>query len=51
MHNGWLAFESATGERRRLVPAPENWDALTDHEIARLIPQAERIVAFTLPLA
>lgn len=43
---GWLAFESAYGEKRRLAPVPEGWEALTDEELAahcaRATPQATR---------
>jgi hypothetical protein len=24
--NGWLCFESSSGEKRRLVPVPDGWD-------------------------
>lgn len=34
---GWLAFRSASGERRRLSPAPDGWDALPDEELSALL--------------
>ena len=37
---GWLAFESPT-ERRRLVPIPAAWDALSDAELERLCERAQ----------
>jgi hypothetical protein len=39
---GWLAFESG-GERRRIVPVPPGWEALSDAELAALCLQAEAI--------
>jgi hypothetical protein len=36
---GWLAFESAS-EKRRLVPIPDEWTALSDEGLARLCAQA-----------
>lgn len=39
---GWLAFECrATGERRRLVPAPPDWSRCTDAELIGLCGCAE----------
>jgi hypothetical protein len=26
MAGGWLAFESSTGEKRRLTPVPDGWE-------------------------
>lgn len=37
---GWLAFESAHGEKRRLAPVPKDWEALTDQELSTLCAQA-----------
>ena len=39
---GWLTFESAAGERRRVVPIPEQWDALDDAALAGLLRDAAR---------
>ena len=37
----WLLFESATGERRRLVPVPDEWDqAATDDLLAEWCARA-----------
>jgi hypothetical protein len=36
---GWLAFESAHGEKRRLAPIPEDWESLSDKELAALCAQ------------
>ena len=33
---GWLAFESANEERRRLTPIPPGWESLVDAELATL---------------
>jgi hypothetical protein len=37
---GWLVFESAHGEKRRLAPIPKNWEALSDRELSALCAQA-----------
>ena len=37
---GWLAFESAHGEKRRLAPAPQDWESLTEQELTALCGQA-----------
>lgn len=37
---GWLAFQSA-GERRRLAPPPDGWEALPDEQLAELCAKAE----------
>jgi hypothetical protein len=37
---GWLAFESAHGEKRRLAPVPQNWESLTDRELSALCAEA-----------
>lgn len=37
---GWLAFESAHGEKRRLAPAPKDWEALTEQELSSLCSRA-----------
>ena len=37
---GWLAFLSAAGERRRIVPVPSDWDVLDDDGLARLLAVA-----------
>jgi hypothetical protein len=39
---GWLTFESAAGERRRIVPIPDGWDALDDAALTRLLREAVR---------
>ncbi len=38
---GWLAFQSPRGERRRIVPIPEGWEALDDPGLLRLLTRAE----------
>lgn len=37
---GWLAFESATGEKRRLAPVPNNWEALSGDKLTVLCASA-----------
>jgi hypothetical protein len=37
---GWLAFESANGEKRRVAPVPPDWESLTERELAALCAQA-----------
>jgi hypothetical protein len=43
---GWLAFESAAGEKRRLAPVPKDWESLSWDELTALCtsatPQAPR---------
>ena len=41
--SGWLTFQSATGERRRLSPYPSDWATVTDFEIIRWCARAERV--------
>jgi len=38
--SGWLAFESATGERRRCGPVPDGWEELEDSAIAAILQRA-----------
>jgi hypothetical protein len=38
--DGWLVFESETGEKRRLGPPPENWESLTDGQLEVLRSRA-----------
>ncbi len=40
MESGWLAFQSAAGERRRVVPTPAGWEALSDAELLALLAGA-----------
>lgn len=40
--HGWLSFE-CNGMRRRLVPIPQDWDALPDEALRDLWRQAEQI--------
>jgi hypothetical protein len=37
---GWLCYDSGT-EKRRLSPIPENWQTLSDDELAKLAERAE----------
>lgn len=37
---GWLSFESSTGEKRRLAPAPTEWQSLSDEQLATLSARA-----------
>ena len=50
---GWLAFEAAHGEKRRIAPVPPDWESLSDRELSalcrRATPQAPR--KKTAPLA
>jgi hypothetical protein len=40
MSSGWLAFQSESGERRRLVPTPVGWERLSDAELLALLAGA-----------
>ena len=37
---GWLAFQSAH-ERRRILPVPDDWEELTDRELAALLARSK----------
>jgi hypothetical protein len=37
---GWLCFDSA-GEKRRLSPIPDNWQGLSEEQLAQLAERAE----------
>ena len=38
--SGWLCFESAEGEKRRLIEYPEGWEFLSGEELGRLLDRA-----------
>lgn len=40
---GWLTFECEDGERRRLVPAPDDWDTLADDALAIALASARPV--------
>ena len=40
---GWLLFESAAGERRRLAPYPSDWATVSEFEIVRWCAKASRV--------
>jgi hypothetical protein len=40
---GWLVFESADGEKRRLAPYPPDWRTLSRFEIERWCMRATRV--------
>ena len=42
LQEGWLAFQSGN-ERRRLAPIPENWIALDEEALIRLLARADRL--------
>lgn len=42
--NGWLCFESHSGEKRRLVPVPGNWELLPVQDLLKLCRDAKRVV-------
>ena len=42
--NGWLCFESHSGEKRRLIPVPENWELLSIPDMLKLCAAAKRVV-------
>ena len=43
--DGWLTFESASGERRRVVPIPDGWDMLDDAGLDGLLLRATPVPA------
>jgi hypothetical protein len=42
--NGWLCFESESGEKRRLVWAPEGWESLPTERLWVLCRVATHII-------
>lgn len=42
LQQGWLAFQRG-GDRRRLVPIPENWSTLDDETLLLLLERADRM--------
>ncbi|MEO5817184.1 MAG: hypothetical protein ABIT20_18085 [Gemmatimonadaceae bacterium] len=40
---GWLVFESADGEKRRLTPYPPDWRTMSAFEIERWCMRATRV--------
>jgi hypothetical protein len=41
--SGWLVFESAEGEKRRLAPYPPDWRTMSGFEIERWCMRATRV--------
>jgi hypothetical protein len=41
--SGWLVFESAEGEKRRLAPYPPDWRTVSAFEIERWCMRAVRV--------
>jgi len=42
---GWLVFESMSGERRRLAPYPNDWSGLSPAGLETLLARATRVTA------
>jgi hypothetical protein len=40
---GWLVFESADGEKRRLAPYPPDWRTISPFELARWCMRGTRV--------
>ena len=40
---GWLVFDSAEDEKRRLAPYPPDWRTMSDFEIERWCMRAQRV--------
>ncbi|MDB4881880.1 MAG: hypothetical protein JWL95_646 [Gemmatimonadetes bacterium] len=40
---GWLVFESAEGEKRRLAPYPPDWRTISDFELERWCMRARPV--------
>jgi hypothetical protein len=38
--SGWLCFESADGQKRRLIEYPQGWDSLSDEQLGLLCDRA-----------
>jgi hypothetical protein len=41
LEGGWLAFQSARGERRRIVPIPAGWETLDEPGLRLLLARAD----------
>ena len=44
---GWIAFQSARGERRRIGPLPDGWDTLDDDALLAVLDRAARVTPTT----
>jgi hypothetical protein len=42
--NGWLCFQASKGEKRRLVPVPQGWEAASDEQLWLWCSVANRAV-------
>ena len=42
--NGWLCFQSSEGEKRRLVPVPDGWDAAESEQLSLWCTSAIRVM-------
>lgn len=51
MASGWLAFQSESGERRRVVPAPPGWEQLGDPGLLALLATATSAPAPSVAVA
>ena len=38
--SGWLCFEAANGQKRRLIEYPQGWDSLSDEQLRLLCDRA-----------
>ena len=47
---GWVAFESERGERRRLAPVPEGWYHASDAHLVELLARAVLVLDRRTPL-
>ncbi len=47
--NGWLCFESTSGEKRRLMPVPDGWERMSIEELLKLLSDAKRVVRCGVP--
>ncbi len=47
--DGWLCFENAAGEKRRLMPVPDGWERMSIEKLLKLLSDAKRVVRCGLP--
>jgi hypothetical protein len=40
---GWLCFENKSGDKRRLLPVPPDWENLSDNRLEALRQQARSV--------
>ena len=42
--NGWLCFESESGEKRRLVPVPDGWESASVEQLENWCDHGKKVL-------